>query len=296
MTSPQLLLKIFKLKAKKDLGQNFLSDPSTAEMILDRAGIFYGHQGNLIEIGPGLGALTLAASRRVSNLHAIEADRDLIPVLESEITRAECTNIHLHQGNFLKMDLAPFLAEGRSTTIIGNLPYNISSQILIRILRFRDRIDRGIFMLQAEMAERMVARPGKKDYGRLSVGMQYCGDIRILSQVRAHLFYPKPKVNSSVIEIRFKENPDPAAKDEKLFFDVVRAAFGQRRKTLRNSLSAGIAELDAKGAENLLQKAGIDPTRRAETLSVEEFVHLTNTWYAEVQSFAPADDVNDFTE
>lgn len=276
MTSPQLLLKIFKLKAKKDLGQNFLVDPSTSEMILDRAEIFYGYEGNLIEIGAGLGALTLAASRRVKAVHAIETDRDLIPVLESEMLRSGCSNIHLHRGNFLKTDLASLLGEGRHTIVIGNLPYNISSQILIRILQFRDRIARGIFMLQAEMAERIVAKPGKKDYGRLSVGLQYCGDIRLLCHVRAHLFYPRPKVDSAVIEIRFKENPDFAAKDEKLFFEVVRAAFSQRRKTLRNSLSAGLQDLNPKDAEGLLEEININPMRRAETLSIEEFVRLAN--------------------
>jgi 16S rRNA (adenine1518-N6/adenine1519-N6)-dimethyltransferase len=276
MTTPQMLLKASDLKPKKDLGQNFLIDPSTPEMILDRAGIAQGCNQNLIEIGPGLGALTLPAARRAAHVHAVEADRDLIPLLEQEILSAGLSNITLHNRSILRIDLEPLLAEGRNTLVIGNLPYNISSQILIRILAFRHRITRGIFMLQTEMAQRIVAPPGNRDYGRLSVALQYCGHIRMLASVKAHLFYPKPKVDSAIIEVVFPEKPELQAKDETLFFEVVRAAFGQRRKTLRNSLASGLADLGAQEAEALLIRAGITPSRRAETLHVPEFVQLAD--------------------
>ncbi|TYT73577.1 16S rRNA (adenine(1518)-N(6)/adenine(1519)-N(6))-dimethyltransferase RsmA [Desulfobotulus mexicanus] len=276
MTAPQTLLKAWNLKPKKDMGQNFLTDPSTPEMILDRAGIREACGQTIIEIGPGLGAMTIPAARRADHVHAVELDREIIPLLETEIRVAGCNNVTVHSGSILKVDLEPMLAEGRSTLVIGNLPYNISSQILIRLLSFRHRITRGVFMLQTEMAERIVAAPGSRDYGRLSVAMQYCGSVRILASVKAHLFYPKPKVDSSIIEVVFPERPLLQSENEKLFFDVVRAAFGLRRKTLRNSLASGLKELTPQNAEKLLIEADIEPSRRAETLEVAEFVRLAD--------------------
>ncbi|MCW7753123.1 16S rRNA (adenine(1518)-N(6)/adenine(1519)-N(6))-dimethyltransferase RsmA [Desulfobotulus sp. H1] len=283
MTAPQTLLKAWNMKPKKDMGQNFLTDPSTPIMILERAGIHDGCGQTIIEVGPGLGAMTIPAAQRADHVHAVELDREIIPLLETEIHVAGLRNITIHSGSILKVDLEPMLAEGRNTLVIGNLPYNISSQILIRLLSFRHRITRGVFMLQTEMAERIVAPPGGRDYGRLSVIMQYCGAIHLLATVKAHLFYPRPKVDSAIIEVLFPEKPSLQAKNEKILFDVVRAAFGQRRKTLRNSLSSGLRELNTKEAETLLLNADIDPIRRAETLSVAEFVRLADLFYDSIQ-------------
>lgn len=280
MTAPQTLLKAWNLQAKKELGQNFLKDPSTAEMILDRAGIGSPDQptDTILEIGPGLGALTLPAARRVRQIHAVEADRDLVPILKAEALAAGCENIEILNRSILKVDMAPLLAEGRRTAVMGNLPYNISSQILVRLLAHRHRITHGVFMLQTEMADRITTPPGKKNYGRISAVLQYSGEIRKVCDVKAHLFFPKPKIDSTVIEIRFPENPQVVAKDDAVLFDVIRAAFSQRRKTLRNSLGGSLLPINPTGAATLLDAAGIEPTRRAETLTIPEFVTLSDTY------------------
>jgi 16S rRNA (adenine1518-N6/adenine1519-N6)-dimethyltransferase len=159
---------------------------------------------------------------------------------------------------------------------MGNLPYNISSQVIVKLIHARQYVDRAVLMLQKEMAQRICAGPGSKTYGRLSVMLQYCATARELMQVKAAQFFPAPKVDSTVIGIRFSAPPPFPAIDEALLFRVIKAAFGKRRKTLRNALSQSDLQLDPATCETLLTQAGIDPTRRAETLSVAEFVRLSN--------------------
>lgn len=276
MTSPHILLKTRNLFAKKQLGQNFLADPSTAQMIVARSGIT--GDDTILEIGAGLGALTLPLARTARRVIAVEKDDQLIPLLKNELLAAGLHNdVELIRQNILDVDIKALAAQaGSPLVVMGNLPYNISSQILIRLVRVRDVVSRAIFMFQKELAERLTAHPGNKTYGRLSVALQYCADIQKLADVKANLFFPRPKVDSMVIEIRFRKIPEYAVRDESLFFEVVKAAFGQRRKTLRNALSNGLQTTDSRIVENALARAGIDPGRRAESLSVAEFVMLSN--------------------
>ena len=167
----------------------------------------------------------------------------------------------------------------RKIVVLGNLPYNISSQVVIQLMKSRSVINRAILMFQKEVAQRIIAKPGCKDYGRLSVMLQYCADITKLIDLSASLFFPKPKVASEVLEIKFKNTINYQAKDETFFFRVIKAAFSKRRKTLKNALSKSGLDVDAATANNVLESSGIDPVRRAETLSVQEFVTLSNSLY-----------------
>lgn len=276
MTSPNTLLRAWNLQARKELGQNFLKDPSLADSIVALAGI--DAQDVVLEIGAGLGAMTIAAGRRAGRLVAVEKDRHLVPLLKAELLAQGLDQVQVLEQNILKLDLVQLAAEyGGPFTVIGNLPYNISSQVLVMLIEQRQVVRRAALMFQKELADRLRAGPGSRTYGRLSVLLQYCADLEVLREVRPEMFFPKPKVGSTVLGITFKQEIHPAVGDEKLFIRVVQAAFGQRRKTLRNALSAGLLPLGAEGAQAVLERTGIDPRRRAETLSVDEFVALSDT-------------------
>jgi 16S rRNA (adenine1518-N6/adenine1519-N6)-dimethyltransferase len=279
MTSPATLLKGWKLYARKQLGQNFLADPSTAEMIVTRSRITPAD--TILEIGAGLGALTVPLARVARRVYAVEKDKRLIPLLKNELLTAGVQKqVELMQNDILNLDIEHLSRQaGHPLVVMGNLPYNISSQILVRLIQARHVVPQAVFMFQKELAERIMASPGNKAYGRLSVALQYCAHIGKLADVRANLFFPKPKVDSMVLDIRFFRQPDIVADNEALFFEVVKAAFGQRRKTLRNALSNGMPGFDPGIIESVLIRARIDPARRAESLSVPEFVELSNQLY-----------------
>ncbi|PIE70688.1 MAG: ribosomal RNA small subunit methyltransferase A [Deltaproteobacteria bacterium] len=279
MPSPRSHLNRAQLKAKKELGQNFLEDPSTSEMILTRAGVAAHH--TLIEIGPGLGAMTLPAARMANALIAIEKDRDLIPVLEGIVRDAQLTNVSILNRDILHTDLTSCYPDNADDImVIGNLPYNISTQVLIRLLTQRHRVSSCVFMFQKELARRIAALPGSGDYSRLSVMTQYCATVKRIAEVKAHLFFPRPKVDSTVIQILFHPVLPCPAHDEVLLGQVVQAAFNKRRKTLKNALSNSDLAQSASTVEAALESAQIDPVRRAETLSVSEFVRLANHLHA----------------
>ena len=275
MTSPRTLLSAWTLSPKKQFGQNFLSDPKMAEMIVSRSGI--SKEDIVLEIGAGLGALTVPLALAAEKVYAVEKDINLLPLLRSELLAKNIDNVSIINENILETDIESTAAKhGRKIVVIGNLPYNISSQVLVKLIIQRSCVSRAILMFQKELSERICAKPGCKDYGRISVMLRYCADIGKIADVKASLFFPKPKIDSQIIEIRFKESPDFPADDEKFFFSVIKAAFGKRRKTLKNSLSGSELEIDAQTAVSALNSAGIDPARRAETLTVEEFVKLSN--------------------
>ena len=275
MTSPRTLLAAYNLHPKKQFGQNFLSDPSTAKMIATLSGIT--SEDVVLEIGAGLGALTIPIAQTAKKVYAIEKDRRLIDLLKTEILVNRLSNVELMEVNILKFDINR-LAEnvGHKILIIGNLPYNISSQIIVKLIKSRSVVIRAVFMLQKELARRITAQPGCKDYGRLTVMLGYCAKIKKLADVKASLFFPKPKVDSQLIEIRFLETIKYPANDEALLFRVIKGAFGQRRKTLKNALAGSELNIDAKTAQNMLDKAGIDPSLRAEALTISQFVTLSN--------------------
>lgn len=275
MTSPRTLLTAWNLQAKKQLGQNFLSDANVARQIVKHAALT-GHQV-VLEIGAGLGAITLPAAAAARRLIAVDKDQQLIGLLRAELLTAGIDNVEIREADILRLDLKAIASEAAQPLVVmGNLPYNISSQVIVQLIHARSQVDRAVLMLQKEMAQRICAGPGSKTYGRLSVMLQYCAEARELMQVKAAQFFPPPKVDSTVIGIRFTSPPPFPADDEALLFQVIKAAFGKRRKTLRNALSKSDLQLDAATCEQLLFRAGLDPTRRAETLSVEEFVRLSN--------------------
>ena len=275
MRSPRTLLAAHNIRPKKQLGQNFLADPGTAAMIVNRSGI--SPEDLVLEIGAGLGALTIPVARIAQKVYAVDVDPEILDILKTEILTHRLENVVIVDRNILKIDIQE-LAEGagRKILVIGNLPYNISSQVLIRLIKYRSTIDRAVLMFQKELAHRITAFPGNKDYGRLSVMLQYCADIKRVAKVNASVFFPRPKVDSEVLEVRFKTTVDFAADDERFFSSVVKAAFGKRRKTLKNALAASELKIDSHTAQTVLEQSDINPVRRAETLSVEEFVRLSN--------------------
>jgi 16S rRNA (adenine1518-N6/adenine1519-N6)-dimethyltransferase len=273
MTSPKTLLKAWELRPKKRLGQSFLSDPSTAATITARARL--SPQDVVLEIGAGLGALTIPLAQTVKKIYAVEKDRQLIDLLKTELLSHKISNCEIIAGDILQIDLCRFTASAdRKITVIGNLPYNISSQVLVKLIQVRQDFNRAIFMFQKELAQRIAARPGGKAYGRITAMLRYCAEIKTLLNVKASAFYPQPKADSAVIEVKFKPTTDYGPHDEAMLFAVIKAAFGNRRKTLKNALAASGLPIDSQTALGALSSAGIDHSRRAETLEPGEFVAL----------------------
>lgn len=246
--------------ARKRFGQHFLHDPHAIRRIVDAVQPQSGER--LVEIGPGRGALTAALLERVPALHAIEIDRDLVACLRERFPRG----LILHQADALTFDYRS-LAAGGPIRLVGNLPYNISTPLLLALVAQLDAIQDMHFMLQREVAERLTAAPGGKTYGRLSVMVQW----RLRGERLFHLgpgaFRPPPKVDSTVVRL-VPRSDAPRVADPAFFAELVRRAFGQRRKALKNAL-AGLLD------ETAIRAAGVDPLRRAETLTVEEFVALS---------------------
>jgi len=263
----------WELFPKKQLGQNFLSDPGTARSIVSRGGV--EPDDVVLEIGAGLGALTVPLSTASKKVIAVEKDDRLTSLLETELALYKAENVTLIHGNILSVDIPDIASEeDKKLLVFGNLPYNISSQILVRLIESRRHISRCILMFQKELAQRLMARPGTKDYGRISAMLQYCSEIKHISTVPAHLFYPKPKIDSEVIEIDFLKPSAHEAEDESFLFKTIKAAFSKRRKTLKNALATSELGMETMQVAKALEAAGIDPVRRAETLTVEEFVTL----------------------
>ena len=275
MTSPRTLLAAWNLHPKKRLGQHFLTDPSTARTIVEAARILPGD--TVLEIGAGLGALTIPAARIAQKVFAVEIDHDIVRLLRTELLAKDLSSAELVEEDILKVDLEALLGkQGGKMVVLGNLPYSVSSQVLVRLIRSRRHVSRAVLMLQQEMAQRIMALPGSKDYGRLTVILGYCAEIRRVVSVGSCLFFPQPKVDSDVLEIRFRDAPEWPAEDENFFFSVVKAGFGKRRKTLKNALSTSELPVARDTVEKTLHALGIDPARRAETLTVQEFVKLSN--------------------
>lgn len=255
--------------ARKRFGQNFLSDPNIIRKIID--GIRPQPGEPMVEIGPGLGAMTDPLIERLGHLHVVEIDRDLIARLHERYTPAQLT---VHEGDALKFDFGSLCAGeeggvGPRLRIVGNLPYNISTPILFHLAGFADQVKDMTFMLQKEVVMRMVAEPGTEEYGRLSVMLQYRFRMGRLFDVPPGAFRPAPKVMSSIVRMAPLPVEQLGARDEALLGRIVAAAFGQRRKTLRNTLREFI---DDAG----LQALGIDPGLRGEKLSVEQYVAIAN--------------------
>jgi 16S rRNA (adenine1518-N6/adenine1519-N6)-dimethyltransferase len=248
-------------EAKKRFGQNFLVDQNIIADII-RA-IRPEPEDNMVEIGPGLGALTRPLLKQLNKLHVVEIDRDIIARLKTDYPQDK---IVIHEGDALKFDFATL---GAPLRIVGNLPYNISSPLLFHFAGYAARITDMHFMLQNEVVERMVAEPSTPEYGRLSVMLQYRFHMEKLIDVPPQSFRPAPKVDSAIVRMIPVPASDICVNDEALFAKVVLAAFGQRRKTLRNTLKGYLSDDD-------LSQLGIDPQLRAENLGVPEFALIAN--------------------
>lgn len=268
------LVKRHGFKFTKSLGQNFLIDDNIVDKIVAGAGI--GPSDKIIEVGPGIGTLTREMASRAGALMAVEIDKNLIPILTD--TLGDYENVKIVNEDIIKADIRGLIDEnldGGPVKLVANLPYYITTPIIMRFLEEDINVTDIVVMVQKEVAERMNAQPGGKDFGALSVAVQFYCDTEIVAKVPRHLFVPQPNVDSIVIALRVRPERKYRVDNEDLFFKVVKAAFGQRRKTLLNSI-ASMGNLTKDMVKEALEEAGIDPKRRGETLSLDEFANLSN--------------------
>ncbi len=272
------ILKEYGFSFKKSLGQNFLTDPNILKKIVATASIT--SDVNVVEIGPGIGSLTEYLARAAKKVAAFEIDERLIPVLAD--TLASYDNVHIIHGDVLKIDLATELAaefdEKFPTKVVANLPYYITTPILMHFLDANINVAEYVVMMQKEVAERITAKPGTKAYGSLSIAVQYKMAASVEFIVPKTVFVPQPKVDSAILKLTRLDKPSVAVTNEQHFFRLTKAAFQQRRKTLWNNLTHTFGKDDATQQllKISLQQADIDSTRRGETLSLQEFADLAN--------------------
>lgn len=270
MTNPKVLLDLHEIAPKKGLGQNFLHDPNALEKIVDTAELMPAD--TVLEIGAGTGTLTEALARKARHVVSVEVDERLRPVLEAQL--APYDNVVLLFDDILKVDVLQLIGP-QDFVVVANVPYYITSAILRHLLERHRRPRRMVITMQQEVAERIVAQP--PDMSILAVSVQFYGQPQIVTRLRPGAFWPRPDVDSAVLRIDTYDVPPVDVPSDKLFFRVVRAGFGQKRKQLRNALSGGLAIKSAVAGE-LLIEAGVDPTRRAETLTLAEWAALSHAF------------------
>ena len=265
-------LKKEKFRFKKQFGQNFISDDHLLAKIVEAAEIT--PEDVVIEIGPGAATLTAALAEKAAQVIAIEIDKDLFPIIERRM--AGYSNFELVAGDAMKVDFDALAAKygAKRYKVVANLPYYITTPIVMRFLEEGFRVSELVIMVQQEVADRFLANPGTKAYGAITAAINYYGSVSRAFNVPRTMFTPRPEVDSSIVKIKCYENKPFEADDEKLLRRVIKAAFGQRRKTLNNALKA--LNLPKDELDKALQRASIDAARRGETLSVEEFVCLSN--------------------
>lgn len=262
---PRHLLQRYNLHPKKSLGQNFLVDQGALQRIVSAADLTGSE--TVLEIGPGLGALTRHLAAAAGRVVTVELDGRLIPLLEDQL--AGMPNVQLIEGDILRLDPAELM--GGPYKVVANLPYYITAAILRHLLGATLRPQLMVLTVQYEVAQRLTARPGQMSL--LAVSVQYFGRVRRVATLKAGSFYPRPTVNSAVVRVDTYPELPVSTQNERRFFQVVKAGFSQKRKQLRNSLKAGL-RIPVDQVEAALQAAGIDPRRRAETLCLEEWVNL----------------------
>ena len=274
IASPQVtqhILNRFKLRADKKLGQNFLIDENVVHQIVAAAEL--SEADTVLEVGPGIGTLTQGLAESKAKVVAVELDTRLLPVLATTLEGYD--NVRVVHGDILKVNIMEEVG-APSFKVCANLPYYITTPIIFALLEKRLPMERLVAMVQKEVAERMAAQPGGKEYGALSVAIQYYTEPKIAFIVPPTSFIPAPAVDSAVIVCKRREKPPVEVCDEGLFFRVVKAAFSLRRKMLSNSLkNMGIK---SEQVAKWLELAGVDGKRRAETLSLEDFAKLTNSF------------------
>lgn len=274
IASPEVvhyICKRFDIKMSKKLGQNFLIKRGIVDEIVHAAELTPGEP--VLEVGPGIGTLTQGLAQSGADVTAIELDRRLLEVLDT--TLASYDNVRIIHGDVLKLDV-PSIMNHKPFKVVANLPYYITTPIIMSLLESKLPIERLVVMVQKEVALRMVAKPGTKDYGALSVAVQYYTEPDIVLDVPPKSFLPAPAVTSSVIRCVLRDKPLVDVIDEKLFFRVVKAGFAQRRKTFSNTMKT--TGLSKDRIEELLAKANIDGQRRGETFTLQEFADVANAW------------------
>lgn len=274
------LMAAHGIRPQHRLGQNFLTDTRVLDMIVQASGA--GPDQLVLEIGPGLGPLTQRLAQAGARVLAIELDQNLVSILQKtvvesypqvEILHADAARVDLH--SLIRERLGP----GRRAQVAANLPYYITTPLVMRLLEEQLPLENIVVMVQKEVADRMISPPGSKEYGALSVAVQYHTEPHIVTKVSRGAFLPPPDVDSAVVAMRVREVP-PVDAPQKEFFRVVKAAFGQRRKALGNALAAGLS-MDKQTVQEALKAAGIDANRRGETLSLEEFAAITRMIFTE---------------
>lgn len=274
------ILEKYGLSAKKSLGQNFIVDTNILSKIVNAGEI--NKNTTVIEVGPGIGALTEQLAKKAGNVIAFEIDDRLLPVLEDTLSPYD--NIEIIHSDILKVDMKAFeksyLADSKEVVLVANLPYYITTPIIMGFLESGLVLDHMVMMMQKEVASRISASPSTKAYGSLSVAVQYYMDAEVVFTVPKTVFVPQPNVESAIIKLSEKKEKNVQVNDEPLFFRLVRSSFVQRRKTLWNNLLVAFGKEENTKAklEKGLELADVDPKRRGETLTIEEFASLANAF------------------
>ncbi|MCI5727147.1 MAG: 16S rRNA (adenine(1518)-N(6)/adenine(1519)-N(6))-dimethyltransferase RsmA [Clostridium sp.] len=269
----QELVKKYNFKFSKSLGQNFLIDDSVLDDIVVGAGV--NEEDYIIEIGPGVGTLTARLLNVAKGVVAVELDNDLIPILTEELGKHP--NFSLIHNDALKIDFNEIIGDEKSVKLVANLPYYVTTPIIVKLLKEKYNFKSLTIMIQKEVAERMAASPNSKDYGSLSLLVQYYCDTKIIRKVSPSSFIPQPKVDSIVIRLDRLDEPRVNVKDEKLMFDIIRNSFNMRRKTLLNGVK--FLGLSKDILEKAFEVSDIDCRRRGETLTLEEFAKLSDAFF-----------------
>ena len=290
VTSPSYLKKILReknLSPRRAMGQHFLVDENILGKILSAAGL--DKSDLVIDIGAGPGALSLAMAKEVAAVIAVEWDGGLAALLQEQARMRGLENLHVVEGDVRRLDLekicgdklreiSPTREGGGKVKVVANLPYYLVTPLLFKLLQGKLQLKLLLLMVQLEVAERITAAPGEKEYGLLSVLCRYYTRPRLLFKVSRHVFFPPPEVESAVVLLEVPPDPPYKVRDEGFFWQIAKAAFQKRRKTILNALS-GLGGAGKDTWEELLQKCGISPVRRGETLSLEEFANLSEMFY-----------------
>lgn len=277
LANPSVIKEILKengFNFSKSLGQNFLINEPVLDLIVEGADI---EGQNVLEIGPGFGTLTQRLARYAKKVVCVEIDSDAIPILTKNLD--ECENVKIIHADIMKTDILSLIEEefgGERVKVCANLPYYITSPVIMSLLSPSLPIDEIVVMIQKEVAQRINARAGSKDYGVLTLTAGFYAESEIIAKVPPSSFMPPPKVDSAVIKLTKRKNPPVCVKDEDLYFKVIKASFALRRKTLLNSLSSQSLGKTKEELALILERAGIDPKRRGETLTDGEFAKITN--------------------
>jgi len=272
------LMRQYDFTTKKSLGQNFLTDQDILRKIIQASDL--DNNKGALEIGPGLGALTQHLAETAGSVVAIEIDRRLMQILQN--TMVNYSNLKIIHGDILKMSLSEifqaYFAGYKQVSVVANLPYYITTPIVMKLLESHLPLENIVVMVQKEVALRMAAGPGGKEYGSLSIAVQYYCEPELVMNVPREVFIPQPNVDSAVIKLKVRKSPPVTVDDESWFFETVQTCFTQRRKTISNNLLVRFSgKADRLTINNLLRQCDIEPDRRGETLSLTEYACLSNT-------------------